>query len=597
MKLGLGKGKLLALDWDRKTVRMVLVRPRADGVDLLKASSVEIPAAVRHDDAESLGAFIREAMSQVGISASRAMISIPRDHVVLNTLELPPMPSDELPAIVQFQITKELPFSADEAALDFAVSGVFDPKSPVSVLVAAVRREQLNFYQQVVENAGLTVERVGLRPFANLIAVTSRAQELAEKSLLIVEIGPQFTEIDIVRNGRLVFSRAALLALPEHSVGESVVDSRIATNKAVERDEDEVTRQSVSDLMVEIVRSVEAYRATDPAVSLDHIVVCGATGLETHLTQALGARYATTSALFTPDRAMQLAASRAKELRGFNAAIGLAIGHARKGLETIDFLHPKKPVSKRDVQMRKLPVAVATALLFLGSAVTFHCRFVKPLQDQAKKLDSERAKLKKQEEPVVKFKEQVETLEKWIDSEQHWPTVLAMLTEVFPAETEAYASRADFEISANPKTNTLDALMRIRFRTASLGTVNNLTAKLRESGFTNVVPGKETPNFNSQDGYRYDTNIDAIVPPPKKNEEPRAGADEATKDATATESPAAKAPTPEKSPDAKPPDEKPVDVKPVGAKPVESTDSPKPEAKSPPVNGNASPTTAKGVSR
>ncbi|MBI5765430.1 MAG: pilus assembly protein PilM [Planctomycetes bacterium] len=597
MKLGLGKGKLLALDWDRKTVRMVLVRPRADGVDMLKASSVEIPSTVRHDDAESLGAFIREAMSQVGISASQAMISIPRDHVVLNTLELPPMPADELPAIVQFQITKELPFSAEEAALDFAVSGVFDPKAPVSVLVAAVRREQLNFYQQVVENAGLSVERVGLRPFANLIAVTSRAQELAEKSLLIVEIGPQFTEIDIVRNGRLVFSRAALLALPEHGVGESVTDSRIATNKAVEREEDDVTRQAVSDLMVEIVRSVEAYRATDPAVSLDHIVVCGATGLETHLTQALGARYATTAALFTPDRAMQLAASRAKELRGFNAAIGLAIGHARKGLETIDFLHPKKPVSKRDVQMRKLPLAVATALLFLGSGVTFHYRFVKPLQDQAKKLDLERAKLKKQEEPVVKFKEQVETLEKWIESEQHWPTVLAMLTEVFPAETEAYVSRADFEISANPRTNSLDALMRIRFRTASLGAVNGLTTKLRESGFANVVPGKETPNFNSQDGYRYDTNIDAIVPPPRKDEQPRAIANDTAKSAGTTEPPTEKTPNPVKLPEAKPVDVKPANAKPEEPKPAEVKTEPKPETQTPPTDGKASPTTAKGVSR
>lgn len=521
MKLSFGKNKLLALDWDRKTVRMVVVRPRADGVDLLKASSVDIPATIRHDDAESLGGFIREAMGQVGISATQAMISIPRDHVVLNTLELPPTPAEDMPAIVSFQITKELPFAAEEAALDFAVSGTFDPKQPCSVLVAAVRREQLNFYQQVVEHAGLSVERVGLRPFANLIAVTARAPELSQKALLIVEIGPQYTEIDIVRDGRLMFSRAALLTLPEPASveGESFTDSRIATTRPMERDEDDATRQAISDLMVEIVRSVEAYRATDPTMSLDHIVVCGATGFESHLAQALGARYATTAALFTPDRAMQLATQRAKELRGFSAALGLAIGHERKGLETIDFLHPKKPVSRRSVQMKKLPVAVATALLFIGSGVTFHLRFIKPLQDRAKLLDGERAKLKKQEEPVVKFKDQVESLESWMASEQHWPTVLAMVTEVFPSETEGYSTRADFEITPNPKMNSRDALMRIRFRTASLGTVNSLAAKLREAGFSNVVPGKETPSEMGRDGYKYDTNIDALVPKPMRGED------------------------------------------------------------------------------
>jgi hypothetical protein len=279
-----------------------------------------------------------------------------------------------------------------------------------------------------------------------------------------------------------------------------------------EREDDAATREAVNELMVEIVRSVEAYRATDPAVGLDHIVVCGATGVESHLVQALAARYATQAELFTPDRAMALTPQRARELRGFNAALGLAIGHGRRGLSFIDFLHPKKPISRRTLRLRKLPMAVATAVLFLGSAVTFHFRFVAPRQSEVSELKRQVADLKKKEEPVLRFKEQVEALENWVEAERNWPEVLAAVTEVFPPETEGYVNRADFDMVQNAKSNTRDAVARLRFRTVSFGTVNELVGKLRAAGFGTVAAGKEIPSQSSRDSCRFDTSIDAMVP-------------------------------------------------------------------------------------
>ena len=513
MALSLSKGKLLALDWDKKTLRMVLVRPRADGVDLLRAVSVAIPTDVRVDDPEEFGGFVREAISRTHVGTKRAVLAIPRDHVVLHNLNLPPTTPEEMPALVGFQVTKELPFSPEQAAVDFVVNGEFDPKASSSVLVSAVRTEVLSFYKTVAESAQLTVERIGLRPFANLIAVTAGAPDLAQKTFLIIEIGPQFTEIDIIRNGQILFSRSALVSLPDDKnvSAESVTDSRIVTVKLHEREDDSANRQLVNDLMVEIVRSVEAYRATDPGLNLDQIIVCGASGLEAFLVQTLAARFATTAELYTPDRALQLTRERAKELSGFNAALGLAIGHARKGLSAIDFLHPKKSVSRRAMRMRKMPLAVATAALFLGSAVMFHFKFVQPKTAEARQLDAQRAKLKKQEEPILAFKNQVEALESWAESEQHWPQVLASLTEVFPPEKEGYAVRLDLEENVSPKSALRETALRMRFRTVSLGAVNSLTSAMRKNGFASVIPGKETPS-DAKDGYKYDTNIDAIVP-------------------------------------------------------------------------------------
>lgn len=519
MTIGFASKKLLAIDWDRRNLRLVLVRPRGDGIELLKAISVPIPPGLAMDEAESLGAFVREAMRQARMGVKRAMVSIPRDQVVLNTLNVPPSTAEELPSIVQLQIVKELPFAADQATLDFAVSGGFDPKEASNVLVAAVRNEQLDFYRKVAHEAGLKVERIGLRPHANLIAVLTKAPELQDQSLLLVEVGPHLTEIDIIRKGALAFSRAASVALPEaEGAGrDRLDDSRIESVAIEDRASDAAGQQAVGELMVEVIRSFEAFRATDPEAGVDRIVVCGATGIEAQLAESLAARFGAQASLYAPERSLNLSPQRARELRGFSAALGLAIGHGGKGLTHFDFLHPKKPISRRTVRLKKVPIAVATAILFIASGVVFHTKYIGPLQETVANVKDRVNKKKKVERAVRDFKKQVEAVEDWQKSEQYWPDVLVALTDVFPQEQEAFVTRVDFETKQPRKRGATlrPSAMRIRLRTASLGKVNELSAKLRALGLTDVRTGKEIPisgRTGSEAVYHFDASIEAEIP-------------------------------------------------------------------------------------
>ncbi|HKQ49603.1 MAG TPA: pilus assembly protein PilM [Phycisphaerae bacterium] len=511
-----GSKQFLAIEWNRRDLRMVALAPKGTGVELVKAVSVPIPAEVRVEDAAALGAFIRAALRSADLGARRALLSIPRDQVVLNTLNLPPTPPEELAAIVQFQVVKELPFPAELATLDFAVCGEFDPKLPSNVLVAAVRNEDLDFYRQVAAAADLSVELIGLRPYSNLLAMGALWPDLSDKTILLVDVGPNLTEIDIIKGGVLAFSRAASVALAndEGPVGTALTDSRIAAVPLSDREPDERTQRAVSDLMVDIIRSFEAYRATDPAISVDQIVVCGSSGLEAQLAQALAARFAARAELYSPHLALGLPPQRARELRGFSATIGLALGHADRGPGHFDFLSPKKPVSKRALRMKKVPVAVATAVLFIASGIVFHYKYVAPQDALVAQLREEVNKKKKTERVINDFRVQVEALEAWVDSQQTWPEVLVALTEVFPPEKEAYVTRIDLDTRPVPKSKThaRASTVKLKFRTASLGTVNRLNDRLQEAGFQNVKPGKETPS-PGPDGYSYETEIDADVPP------------------------------------------------------------------------------------
>jgi len=512
--------KLLAIDWDARNLRLVLVRPRGEGLELLKAVSIPVPVDVKLDDPEATGAFLREAMRQARISVKLAVMSIPRDQVVLNTLSLPPTPPDEMPALVQFQIVKELPFAADQATVDFVVGTGFDPKEPCGVLVAAIRNEQLAFYRQVAREAGLSIERIGLRPYANLHAVTAQTPGLRDKTFLLVEVGPQLTEIDIIKQGALVFSRAASVSLPDYGGTRSdrYDDSRISSFEVPDREPEEGDRRAVNALMVEIVRSFEAHRATDPGVNIDRIVVCGASGIEQQLGQVLAARFAAQSELYTPERALDLTPQRAKELRGFSAALGLATGSAQKGLAAFDFLHPKRPVSKRQVRLKKVPIAVAAGLLFIGAVATTYAKFVLPKQDIVGIMD-QRIEPKRQKAKIVReFKAQLEAVQGWLDSEQYWPEVLITLTENFPPDNEAAVTRLDFESRAKPRSSARESRIVARLRTASLGKVNEIISKLGEWGCKDVKSRKESPIAGRREAgiYSYETEFEGILPPRPK---------------------------------------------------------------------------------
>jgi Tfp pilus assembly PilM family ATPase len=583
MRIGLSSKKLLAIDWDARNLRLVLVRRRIDGIDLLKAVSIPVPPDVKLDDAEALGAFVREAMRQARIGAKQVLMSISRDQVVLNTLDLPPTPPEEMAAIVQFQIVKELPFAVEQATLDFAVGSGFDPKEPCSVLVAAVRNEQLEFYRKVAYEAGLSVERIGLRPHANLLAVTAKSPEHKSKTLLLIEVGPLLTEIDIIRDDTLVFSRAASVTLAEYGSGGATRadDNRISPIEVLDHEPDETGRRSVNNLMVEIVRSFEAHRATDPSLNVDRIVVCGASGIEPQLAQMLAARFAANAEMYTPERALDLTAQRAKELRGFSAAVGLAIGQGQNVLQSFDFLHPKKHVSKRTVRLRKLPIAVATILLFVGSAVASYVQFVRPKQQEIAVLDKSIEPKRKAARNIDEFKAQVETLEAWRDSEQYWPEVLATLSENFPPDNEVLVMRLDLESRSRGKSAAREGRMTARLRTASLGKVNELGMKLKELGFLDVKAGKETP-IGSQRGaglYRCDTDVEAVLPPRTK---PKTSGEEAGQEEVVEPPPGAKEMTPKPAPvsplQRPSPRTAPPDVTP--ASPVETAGS---EEESPPA--------------
>lgn len=363
-------GKALCIDWDKRMLRFVVARLGRDTIKLEEAHAYRIPQGTDSDDPAAMGEFIKQSLARHRVNIKRVVVDIPRESCVINRLKLPPTPLSDLAAAVHFQALRELPFPMDEAAVDFAIMERQGGKLVTEVLLAAVRKDVLRRVTETCAKAGLTPMRVGLRPYANLIAV-NHLPAMLDRRVLFVEIGATSTEIDVMRGQSLAFSRAATVSVPFAS-GELVTeDSRIMAKVEISQTDlaDQAEEAVVNELIVQMTRTLQAYRAAEANSVIDQIVIAGGTGVEHALLAAVDERFGLPATLFDPTMTLGEKESEASKLRQFPAALGLAWGLSREGALELNFLKPKKPIPKRETlqkQARTIGIAAAVLVTAIG---------------------------------------------------------------------------------------------------------------------------------------------------------------------------------------------------------------------------------------
>ena len=98
---GLNSKRVVSLDWDDQALRMVWGRAQKGRLQDVRSASAAFPEDLDRTDAAALGAFVRTCLAEHKISAHQAVVDIPRDQAILNTLSLPRAPDAELPRVAE----------------------------------------------------------------------------------------------------------------------------------------------------------------------------------------------------------------------------------------------------------------------------------------------------------------------------------------------------------------------------------------------------------------------------------------------------------------------------------------------------------------
>ncbi|WP_235920384.1 type IV pilus assembly protein PilM [Heliomicrobium gestii] len=320
-------------------VRMVEVSRRNRRFEIVAATQQPFapPAGDMTTEAywQALEAAIEKCLAGVRKRVKRAVLTFPSRNLISRQVRMPHMPEAELRASLRWELEKYVPLSADDYVYDYLNQGVIEVEGDpmAQLLLVALPKEEVVRHFECLQGAGVTVTAVETASFA-LSRLLNAMRENDLRTYGCLDIGDDRSTLTVFREGRVQFIRyiqlgaarleenlreifpveAATLrqmlaetavtsqAAETERLGGLVAEDASASAGAVTMDEApagwmdgqnaemQILLQSfLSELIVEVRRSLDFYNLQYRDNSFAHLVLCGGLsrlrGIETYFSQ------------------------------------------------------------------------------------------------------------------------------------------------------------------------------------------------------------------------------------------------------------------------------------------------------------------------
>lgn len=489
-----------AIDVDGQVLR--IVQTSGGSITRVIARPLEISADADRADPNVLGRAIAAALENLALDLGPVAMGIPRHMVVMRMLSLPAIEDErELAAMVHFRVGRDLPFRLEDAVIDFTVRDFAvvltdtaekkeEPK--LEVLVAAVKREAVEFYEQIADASGLRLESLGWLSYANARSLSACRVADASEGVALVSLRPDEVSVEVIAGDALLFSRGA--TVKQHAEPPKVEPTEAAESKPIEPP---APWNYADAATIEVVRSLHSYGGMEPHVNVARVAVIGATGFEAEVVAALQNRISIPCSLLNPAEAMHLPEAAREDAAGSISAIGLALSASDPEGLPFDFLNPKRPPVHRDLRRIRIlgGIAAAAALIILFFGARKH--FIDERLKVHRALQAELNKEEKNRPLYRRMRQQAGATRDWAGESQNWLEQYAYLSAILPPSEEIFIN--SFAVSG-PGT------IRFAVQARNGETLAKLDKQLRAAGY-NVKPLAITPTAD-KNGYNFRSMVE-----------------------------------------------------------------------------------------
>lgn len=301
---------LAGIDISSSSVKLLEIVKHNNQPKVLSYSSVALPANAIEDkhikNEDMVIHAIRSAIEKSGSKAKRAVIAVPDSSVITKVIQMDASLSEmELEEMVTLEADKHIPYALDEVNLDFNVLGP-SPKNQdlVDVLLVASRSDNVNSRTHVITQAGLEVGIVDVESYALERACNFLAADLPdhgkEKTIAVVDIGAEMTNITVLYNMCCIFTREELFGgrqLTDEIVtryGLTLDEARQAKKLGALPDDYlcDVLQPFMETAVLQVRRSLQYFYSTSQQAKVDYILLSGGTaqisGLDALISEQLG---------------------------------------------------------------------------------------------------------------------------------------------------------------------------------------------------------------------------------------------------------------------------------------------------------------------
>jgi type IV pilus assembly protein PilM len=316
LDIGSSAVKAVELKWSGKAYKVT-----AFGSEAVPPDSIVDGAVI---DGAAVADAIRRLFEARKIQTKDVAASLSGNAVIVKKITLPVMSEAELAESIYWEAEQYIPFDIQDVNLDYQIVDPGDAaagKSTMEVLLVAAKKEKIADYTGVIAQAGRTAVVVDVDAFALQNAFEVNYGIQPGQVVVLLNAGASATNINILQGDQSVFTRdisiggnaytEALqkeLNLPfEHADqlkrGEPV-------DGVTYEDARPVLRAVSENVMLEIQKTFDFFKATAAAERIDRIVVSGGASRAEGFLEMLTERFDAPVELFDPFKKVAFDAKR-----------------------------------------------------------------------------------------------------------------------------------------------------------------------------------------------------------------------------------------------------------------------------------------------
>jgi len=301
---------LVGLDIGSSAVKAVELRPAGKGYKVAAFGSEPIPSDSIVDGAIIDGGAVAEAIRRLfggrGIKTKDVAASLSGNAVIVKKITLPQMSESELAESIYWEAEQYIPFDIQDVNLDYQIldKGGEPGKGTMDVLLVAAKKEKIADYTGVIAQAGRSAVVVDVDAFALQNAYEVNYGIDGAAIIVLLNAGASATNINILSGDQSVFTRdisiggnaytEALqkeLNLPFDAADQ--LKRGIPVDGVTFDDAKPVLRAVSENVMLEIQKTFDFFKATAASDRIDRIMLSGgasrAEGFTEMLTERFGA--------------------------------------------------------------------------------------------------------------------------------------------------------------------------------------------------------------------------------------------------------------------------------------------------------------------
>jgi len=344
--LGFGKPKsVVGLDIGSSAVKAVELKASAKGYTVAAIASEPVPPDSIVDgaiiDGGAVAEAIRKLFAQKTFKTKEVAASLSGNAVIVKKISLPVMTDQELADSISWEAEQYIPFDIQDVSLDYQVvdSGAgADGKGTMEVLLVAAKKEKIADYTSVITQAGRQAVVVDVDAFALQNAYEAN-YGAGPSVVVLLNAGASATNVNIISNGQSLFTRD--LSLGGNSYTEAVqreLNLPFETAEAAKKgmpveghtfeDVRPVLHAVTENLLLEVHKTFDFYKATAASEQIDRIVLSGGASAVDGFADALADRFGVAVEHFDPFRQVAFEKPPAENVAELAATAAVAVGLA-----------------------------------------------------------------------------------------------------------------------------------------------------------------------------------------------------------------------------------------------------------------------------